>query len=201
MHLNPLALWRAVPLGVLFGVVAILGGVTILGPTDPSAPYFPGAQAASNPLVLAVTGSGSGGASSNPLARGPLTRPNAKLTPGAVAISNLTLVCRQPKHTRGLFSHLNPLISPAVSARVFSAYRIPVLQQSRYGLDFLIPLQLGGANVASNIWPMPSSRGFREKELLNNRMHVLVCHGDLPLDQAQQAMAADWVKLWVSYGV
>jgi hypothetical protein len=29
---------------------------------------------------------------------------------------------------------------------------------------------------------------------------VLVCHGDMGLDQAQKAIATDWIKLWMQYG-
>jgi hypothetical protein len=42
--------------------------------------------------------------------------------------------------------------------------------------------------------------GFREKEILNIRLHVMVCQRAMPLDQAQRAVASDWVKLWLKVG-
>jgi hypothetical protein len=41
---------------------------------------------------------------------------------------------------------------------------------------------------------------FHQKEVLNQRMHTLVCHGEMPLAQAQHEMATDWVGLWAKYG-
>jgi hypothetical protein len=108
---------------------------------------------------------------------------------------------RESKHTRGLYSQNNLLIPPADQQAVLAAYKIPAQQAKHYGFDFLIPLQLGGANARQNIWPMSRTRGvgFREKYVLNIRMHVLVCHGEIPLQQVQQAIASDWIKLWMQY--
>jgi hypothetical protein len=190
-------------LRLAFGLVlmTLVASSCLIGPADPSAQFFAASRASAN---IASTGTVSSKTSqvAMQVPRGPVARPDAKLTPGVVAIHDLATVCRQAKHTKGLFAPLDPLITPANQQAVFAAYKISVQQEKRYGLDFLIPLQLGGANVPANIWPVSSSRGvgFREKEVLNQRMHILVCHGDMPLDQAQREMAGDWVKLWVAYG-
>ena len=85
---------------------------------------------------------------------------------------------------------------------MFNEYRLGPQESKHYGLDFLIPIQLGGANTMANIWPMPLNRGlsFHQKEVLNIRMHIVVCHGEMAIAQAQQAFSTDWVKLWVLYG-
>jgi hypothetical protein len=94
------------------------------------------------------------------------------------------------------------LVSPADQQAIFDEYHIPAANTKHYGLDFLVPLQLGGANARANMWPVSTSHGvgFHEKEVLNIRLHELVCRRDLQLDQAQKAVAADWVKLWLVYG-
>jgi len=133
---------------------------------------------------------------------GPLARPDPNLTPGVIATSDVATVCSQSKHTRGLYGSNNVLISQEDQQAILSAYKVPAQQAKHYGFDFLIPLQLGGANARPNIWPVSRTHGvgFHEKYVLNIRMHVLVCHGDMPLDQAQRAMASDWIKLWMRYG-
>jgi hypothetical protein len=173
--------------------------------SDPSAQYFPSRPPVSNgsadlsSAVISGTVSGNG---TLLIPHGPLSRPDPKLTPGAIATTDLAAVCRQAKRTRGLYSTNNPLIAPSDQQAVFSAYKIPPSLAKHFGLDFLVPLQLGGAVTTANIWPMARSRGlgFHEKYVLNLRMHILVCHGEMPLQQAQHEMAADWIKLWTRYG-
>jgi hypothetical protein len=52
----------------------------------------------------------------------------------------------------------------------------------------------------ANLWPVPvNDVGFHEKERLNYKLRLVVCRGELPLDQAQQQIAQDWYSLWVKY--
>jgi hypothetical protein len=119
-----------------------------------------------------------------------------------VATSDLTTVCRGPKRIRGLFTPTGPLISATDQQAVLAAYNIAPANAKHYAFDFLVPLQLGGANARANIWPASMSHGvgFHEKEVLNIRLHDLVCRRSIPLDVAQKEVAADWVKLWLNFG-
>jgi hypothetical protein len=58
-------------------------------------------------------------------------------------------------------------------------------------LDHLVPLELGGANDAANLWPevgpLPNPKDSVERAL--NRA---VCDGRTTLAAAQRAIAADW---------
>jgi hypothetical protein len=170
---------------------------------DPSAAYFPSAAATPDSQAKVLT---QGTVATPPAAvqipSGAIARPDPKLTPGVIASSDVAAVCHQPSHAKGIFSPRSRLVSAADQAAVFSAYRIAPQQAKHYGLDFLIPLQLGGANTRSNIWPMPLNRGlgFHQKEIVNIRVHIVVCHGELKIDQAQRAFESDWVKLWSQYG-
>lgn len=185
---------------VLAMVVALAAGCA----PDPSAQYFSASRPAATPVSGDVNGAGSVGGSGSTvvLPHGPLARPDPKLTPGVVASTDVAAVCRQSKRTPGSYSQNSGLISASDQQAILNAYKIPAQQAKHYGFDFLVPLQLGGANARANIWPMLRNHGvgFHEKYVLNIRMHILVCHGDMALGQAQSAIASDWVKLYIQYG-
>jgi hypothetical protein len=61
--------------------------------------------------------------------------------------------------------------------------------------DHLIPLALGGApKDPQNLWPEPHP-SINEKDLVEDAAHDAVCRGALSLPQAQQGIAANWIKL------
>jgi hypothetical protein len=65
-------------------------------------------------------------------------------------------------------------------------------------LDHEIPLELGGANDARNLW-VENYRGFLnadDKDRLENYLHDAVCSGQMRLQTAQEAIATDWVKAY-----
>jgi hypothetical protein len=87
---------------------------------------------------------------------------------------------------------------------VYAAYGVPYPEPTgTYELDHLIPLELGGDNSDANLWPEPASPvpGFHQKDGLENRMHDLVCSGQLALGQAQQEIASDWYAAYRRYVV
>jgi hypothetical protein len=184
-------------------LIAAASALLVACSADPSASYFPAARATPDSHASALAA----GAVAKPppgtlMPLGPIARPDPKLTPGVVSSTDVTTICRQSKRTAGIFSARSPLISLSDQQAIFNEYHIPPLQAKHFGLDFLVPLQLGGANTTANIWPVPLSRGlgFHQKEVLNIRVHIVVCHGEMSIDQAQRAFSSDWVKLWVLYG-
>jgi hypothetical protein len=64
--------------------------------------------------------------------------------------------------------------------------------------DHLVPLELGGSNDVTNLWPEPGEIP-NIKDRLENRLHDLVCAGQLDLTQAQQAIASDWLAAYAKY--
>jgi hypothetical protein len=63
-------------------------------------------------------------------------------------------------------------------------------------LDHEIPLELGGANDARNLW-VENYRGLLgalAKDRLENYLHDAVCSGRMPLQTAQETIATDWVE-------
>lgn len=73
-----------------------------------------------------------------------------------------------------------------------------------YEEDHLISIGIGGSPTASqNLWPEPhhviGGWGSYAKDRLEDRLHTLVCHGRLPLAQAQQDIASDWIAAYKRY--
>ena len=68
-----------------------------------------------------------------------------------------------------------------------------------YEEDHLISLEIGGApDAEANLWPEPynTSEGARVKDVIENKLHSLVCEGTISLATAQRAIATNW---WVAY--
>ena len=60
-------------------------------------------------------------------------------------------------------------------------------------------MELGGAPSAeANLWPEPynSPEGARVKDVVENKLHTLICSHTITLATAQRAIATNW---WVAY--
>jgi hypothetical protein len=68
-------------------------------------------------------------------------------------------------------------------------------------VDHLVSLEIGGSNAIANLWPEPYAGrwGARTKDVLENRLHELVCSGRLALRTAQRIEARDWVAAYRRY--
>ncbi len=121
--------------------------------------------------------------------------PDPHLTPGAVLSVDVTKVCapgfaKAVRHT-----------SHALRLAVYAAYHIAP-DSSQYEIDHLIPLELGGADVAANLWPESydlKGGNARAKDHLENVLHREVCAGRLPLREAQAEIAKDWRAAYRKY--
>jgi hypothetical protein len=62
-------------------------------------------------------------------------------------------------------------------------------------IDHLLSLELGGSNDIKNLWPQPYAPkpGAREKDVVENSLHRLVCAGKIGLPEAQKCISSDWV--------
>jgi len=73
---------------------------------------------------------------------------------------------------------------------------------SAFEEDHLISLQLGGNPVDErNLWPQPygGEWGARKKDVLETKLKRLVCNGDVTLEEAQLAVAQDWIAAYKKY--
>jgi len=65
-------------------------------------------------------------------------------------------------------------------------------------IDHIVSLELGGSNDLANLFPerLYAHPGYRVKDRLENKVHDLVCSGQLSLREAQRGIASDWEKLY-----
>ena len=69
-----------------------------------------------------------------------------------------------------------------------------------YEEDHFISLELGGHPTdPRNLWPEPYKPrpGARQKDVVENYLRKQVCSGALTLQQAQNAIATDWYKVYL----
>jgi hypothetical protein len=122
---------------------------------------------------------------------GPL--PDTSLTPGArdenVTQANVTQTICVPGYTKSVRN-----VSAKTKTKVYSEYKVSRKDRSRYTIDHLIPVELGGSNALDNLWPEPKNgdRGSRSKDAVENTLHSVVCAGTVSLADAQAAIAVDW---------
>jgi hypothetical protein len=65
-------------------------------------------------------------------------------------------------------------------------------------IDHIVSLELGGSNDIANLFPEPGSglANFHAKDRLENRLHDLVCAGQMRLRAVQESIARDWESLY-----
>jgi hypothetical protein len=84
----------------------------------------------------------------------------------------------------------------------YAEYGITHHTTDQYEVDHLISLELGGSNAIGNLWPELNDhpKGYlNSKDILENRLHDLVCDGKVGLASAQKAIATDWVSAYHQY--
>ena len=130
--------------------------------------------------------------------------PDRRCTPGAIdpRVTPATLtetICRRGGYT----ASVRPPVALTDRAKrdLLQSYGLsgPI---SRYELDHLVPLGVGGASDLRNLWPeqnigSPSqydatAPGTNAKDGVEARLHDAVCAGQAPLAAAQEAIATDW---------
>jgi hypothetical protein len=92
-------------------------------------------------------------------------------------------------------------VSEATKNQVYAEYGIASHASGQYEVDHLISLELGGSNSIKNLWPEPyvGDLNAHVKDKLENKLHALVCDGQLDLATAQQEIATDWIAAYIKY--
>jgi hypothetical protein len=67
-----------------------------------------------------------------------------------------------------------------------------------YEIDHLIPLELGGSNSIKNLWPESHATSPWNAQV-KDKLHALVCSGQLDLKTAKQAIASNWIEAYKKY--
>lgn len=113
-------------------------------------------------------------------------------TPGAVLSTDTSVVCKVG-YTKTVRD-----VSLSTKKQVFAEYGIPYSQHSKYEVDHLISLELGGSNDISNLWPENSkiTDGSLTKDKFENYLHKQVCAGGMTIQEAQIEIATDWSQYY-----
>lgn len=122
--------------------------------------------------------------------------PNLSLTPGATNPMGIGDVCRAD------VSPNDPAVPDPLKREVLKEYGLKDLPADAYEIDYLVTPRLGGAADIRNLWPEPSLHtvwNARVKDALEDRLHYLVCSGQLDLATAQREISQDWVAAYKKY--
>lgn len=82
--------------------------------------------------------------------------------------------------------------------QAYPAYGLP--SGTRSELDHLVPLELGGASDAANLWP-EAGPVPNPKDAVEDTLRTAVCDGQVGLARAQRAIARDWETALSSLGL
>src|SRR5208337_1019477 len=122
--------------------------------------------------------------------------PDPKLTPGDTFDVTAQDVCT-PGYARKVRD-----VPVEMKRQVYREYGITSHGPGDYEIDHLISLELGGSNSIKNLWPeshRTSPWNAQVKDRLEDKLHELVCSGQLDLKTAQQAIASNWIEAYKKY--
>ena len=138
---------------------------------------------------------------------GPYPLPDPRCTPGAVNPKVTQATIASTICVSGYTSSIRPPENITEHEKTASAAAYGYtgsMHTAEY--DHLVSLELGGdPNDPANLWVEPNDRPAatataNSKDVLENRLHDLVCAGQLSLAVAQQAIARNWVGAFQQYG-
>jgi hypothetical protein len=121
--------------------------------------------------------------------------PEPHLTPGATVPLTKDQLCRSGSLAA------EPAVPASLQQEVFAEYGIANPQPDAYEVDYLITPELGGATSIRNLWPQPYHTTWhaRIKDQLEERLHTMVCNGELDLGTAQREIATNWIAAYKKY--
>ncbi len=121
--------------------------------------------------------------------------PDPQLTPGDTLDVTASDIC-----VSGYSAKVRD-VPQSVKDQAYAEYGITSHAPGSYEVDHLISLELGGSNSLKNLWPEPYTGDWNAhvKDKLENKLHDLICSGQLDLKSAQQQIATDWISAYVKY--
>jgi len=125
-----------------------------------------------------------------------IAEPRPQFTPGATVARTREDVCRSSPFSQP------PAVPIALRQQIFQEYGITNPQPDAYEVDYLITPELGGATNIRNLWPQPyynTTWHARIKDQLEDRLHTMVCDGEMDLTTAQHEIATDWIAAYKKY--
>jgi hypothetical protein len=110
--------------------------------------------------------------------------PDRQCTPGAVATTDLRVICQTSTESR---RH----VTEATKRAVLAEYGVAWEDRRTVEIDHLVPLALGGSNSRENLWPQPIEDA-EQKDRVENKVHRDVCAGRVSVEAAQRRFMEDW---------
>jgi hypothetical protein len=147
------------------------------------------------PLVPSQTPGSSSAAVSN-ATLGYIAVPDPRLSPGDVLTTDTKTIC-MPGYTKTVRN-----VPQSLKNQVYREYGIFSHKPGEFEIDHIISLELGGSNSIRNLFPqsyVTQPLNAHVKDRLENKLHALVCSGQLPIQEAQKAIAENWTAAYVKY--
>jgi Metal binding domain of Ada len=122
--------------------------------------------------------------------------PDPKLTPGDELDVTKEDICT-PGYTQKVRN-----VPQLVKEAVFKEYGITDREPKEFEVDHLISLELGGSNSIKNLWPesyVTEPLNARVKDKVENKLHSVICAGEIDIKQAQKEIATDWISAYKKY--
>ena len=122
--------------------------------------------------------------------------PDPVITPGSTRKVKLADLCSSATDD-AVLSVATPL-----QERIFQEYGLKGQNASDFEVDYLITPGLGGSDDVRNLWPEPhhdATWNSYVKDQLESHLHSMVCDQSLSLDEAQRAIATDWIAAYKKY--
>jgi hypothetical protein len=118
--------------------------------------------------------------------------PDPRCTPGAVDPAVMQADIGSTICVAGYTATVRPPESQTEAFKFGHAYPdYGIAPGAESELDHLVPLELGGANDAANLWPEAGSLP-NSKDAVERALNRAVCDGQVTLARAQLAIARDW---------
>jgi len=122
--------------------------------------------------------------------------PDPQLTPGDAQTRDPNIICT-PGYARAARDAPQKLKN-----QVYTLYGITTQASHEFEIDHLISLELGSSNSIRNLWPqsyITEPLSARVKDKLEGKLHKLACDGTITFEEAQAAIALNWVSAYRKY--
>jgi hypothetical protein len=119
--------------------------------------------------------------------------PDLACTPGALVPGvTMSQICRPG------YAATARKVTQSRKDQVYAEYGVAHHFPGQFEVDHLVSLELGGSNDLANLWPEAASPspGFHQKDQVENYLHDQVCKGAISLQQAQIAIATNWMQVY-----
>lgn len=127
--------------------------------------------------------------------------PDPACTPGSIDPAVTQKDIRSTICKSGWTAAVRPPESQTEYAKYHVAYPAYHIKHSAISeLDHLVPLELGGSNDITNLWPEVGKQP-NPKDKVEDALNRAVCEGKASLAAAQNAIASDWITAETRLGL